>query len=134
MYERAKYFSSKFIHNGIGGLAVSAFLIYYAFTENESLKPIGYILPFVALVWLSFGLWINKKLKAKDPTNESSEITDEKISFKQVEFILLALLMAVIFLGVKLWRHADYLAIPVMIAYIWWLYSQMKLLNNYFKS
>ena len=134
MNERAKYFRSKFIRNGIAGFAISAFLIYSAIAKSESIKPILFIIPVVSFVWLYFGFWINKKLKAKNAKLESFEIKDERISFKQVDLIFTALLVAAVILLVRHLKYADYLVIPVAIFYFYWLYSQLKLLNEYFKA
>ncbi len=133
MYERAKYFRTKFIRNGIAGFAMSALLIYYTI-KGEALNPSVVIIPVAALLWLYFGLRINNKLKAKDEANRSSEIPEEGIPFKQVESILSVLVIIIIFLSITHWKYADYLAIPMLITYCWWLYSQMKLLNNYFRA
>ncbi len=134
MNERVKYFKSKFIRSGIVGFAISVFLIYSAIAKSESINPILFIIPVVAFVWLYFGFWINKKLKSKNEKLESFEIKDERISFKQVDIILTALLIAVTILVVRHLKYADYLVIPVAIFYFYWLYSQVKLLDEYFKA
>ncbi len=132
MYERAKYFRNKFIRNGIFGLVICVILIYSTVTSEALFLARLIILLIVSVVWLYFGLHINRKLKSKDKTKDKIEITDERISFKQVEFLLSILLIVAIFLGIRHVKYADYLAIPIVVAYLWWLYSQMKLLNNYF--
>jgi hypothetical protein len=132
MYERAKYYRSKFIRNGIAGFAMSAFLIYSSVNSGKSFGAAKILFPIVSVAWLYFGLQINRKLKSKDETKEKVEIAGGRISFKQIEHILSALLVVVIFLGVRHVQYANYLAVPILVAYIWWLMSQMKLLNNYF--
>lgn len=132
MYERAIYYRNKFIRNGILGFAVSAFLISSAVTTDKSFIPGIIIFPIASFLWLYFGMQINRKLKAKVATNDKLINTHERFSFKQIESILSILIVAVIILGVRYEQYANYIAIPILVAYIWWLYSQMKLLNNYF--
>ena len=133
MYERAMYLKNKFIRNGIALFTISALLIYYAATKSESFSPVLIIVPVAVLIWLYLGLWINKKLKLK-VANKDSEITDVSISYKQVEFILSVLLVAVIFLLLKHWVYANYLTNLILIAYCYWSYIQIKMLNNYFNA
>jgi hypothetical protein len=133
MYERAQYYRSKYIRNGIAGLVISALLIYYTATKNEPFTPAIIIFPIVAFMWFYFGLWINKKLKVKIAATES-QIIDERFPFKQIEYFLSLLIAIALVLGFQHWKFADYLIIPLVIAYVWWSYYQMKLLNNYFKT
>lgn len=134
MYARAKYYRSKFIRNGIAGFALSALFIYTIVLKNESLNPMAIVFLVVSSVWLFFGLRINKKLKAKTTTNDSFEITDERIPFKYVEFVLTLLLLTTIVLSIKQWMYATYLAIPVLLVYSWWMYTQMRLVNIYLQT
>jgi len=136
MYERAKYFSNKFIRNGIAGSIICGILIFSPSQMvdpgsgiRNDLQPIVLFLV-ATILWLYFGIRIYVKLKSKAALNEP-EISDERISFRQVEVMLSLLLFLVIFLGMKHWRYANYVAIPVLIGYAWWMYSQMKLVNNY---
>lgn len=134
MDERAKYFSRKFIRNGIAGILISALLIYNAIVKIEPSNVTLFIFPVLSLVWLYFGLMINKKLKTKNATNSIPEISDERITFRQIEFVFTILIFGILFAYLKHLSYAGYLIAAVLIAYIWWLYSQIKLLNNYFKD
>jgi hypothetical protein len=134
LYERAQYFKNKFIRNGIFGVAASSILIYNAVVRNSAFTPGLIVFPVAAFVWLCAGLWINRKLKDKSAITISDEITDERISFKQMELILTLLFITVIFLGGIHWKYATYLLIPFLIAYLYWLFSQVKLLYTYFKA
>lgn len=134
MYERAEYFKNRFIRNGIAGFAISAFFMYNAFSNEKTFQPIAFIFPVVAFVWLCLGLWINKKLKTKDAIKDSNEITDERISFQYIELILTVLLVLSLFLNIRHYEYANYLMISIVIAYTYWLYTQVKLLSKYFKE
>lgn len=133
MHERAKIFSRKFIRNGIIGFVLSAILIHYAITKNEPLIPITLVLPVFAYACLCFGLKINKELKAKDGDVNFLAIAEQEISYKHYGIILRIFLISVTIIAVNHLSHHDYTAIMGMIAYGLWLYSQMTLLNNYFK-
>jgi hypothetical protein len=134
MYEKAKYFSSKFIRNGIAGLALSCFIIYSIVHDHKQFDVLFVLIPIVAFAWLYSGIRINKKLKLKDQTKEQAEIIDERISYKQIELLISLLIVLVIFLGMNHWKYVDYLTIPVLMIFAWWLYSQMKILNKYLNS
>ncbi|MCX6291245.1 MAG: hypothetical protein NT126_05725, partial [Bacteroidetes bacterium] len=62
MYERAKYFSGKFIRNGIAGFFLSGIFLF-SFSKNKPLVPVVFVFLVAATVWLYFGMLINKKLK-----------------------------------------------------------------------
>ena len=66
MYDKAKFYSRKFIRNGVAGVLISAYLIYGLISKREAITPILFILPIAALGWLYFGLRISKRLKLKD--------------------------------------------------------------------
>lgn len=134
MYERAKYFSIKFNRNGIYGLAICAFLIYFAFKKQEPVSSLLYVYAVMSIVWIAVAFWINTKLKYKKANVDDNEILDEKYSYKSIEQILSLLLVIFIILSNKKWEYANYLAVPLMIVYIGWTSSQMRMLNNYFKS
>lgn len=134
MYERAKYFSIKFNRNGIYGLSICAFLIYFSFKKQEPVAPLLYAYVAMSIGWLVTAFWINAKLKLKNAGMEIHEISDEKISFRSIEQILSLLMVIFIILSNKKWEYANYLAVPLMLVYIGWTFSQMKILNNYFKA
>ena len=134
MYERAKYFNIKFNRNGIYGLAISAFLIYFAFKKQEAFSSLLYVYAAMSIAWIVIALWINTKLKLKNASSDVNEISEEKYSFKSVEQILSLLLVIFIILSNKKWEYANYLAIPLIIGYSAWTFFQMRMLNNYFKS
>jgi hypothetical protein len=131
MYEKAKYYRNRFIRNGIAGLAISAFIIYKAICTDKDFTLASVVFPVAALAWLYFGLRINKKLKTKVPTNE---ITDERLSFRQIEYALSFLILASLLLSFRHWQYANYLIVIVLLVYGIWFYKQMKSLNNYFNS
>ncbi|HOZ82928.1 MAG TPA: hypothetical protein PLU85_02265 [Bacteroidia bacterium] len=133
MYERAKYFRDKFIRNSIAAFAICGLLIYTVITQHKSVMPGLIIFPAVAFAWLYLGLWINNKLKSKHAT-DISEVTDEKISFKQVQFIFSIFFVVVVLLYFKHLKIVNYLAVPIILIYAWWLFSQMKMLSNYFST
>lgn len=134
MHERAIYFKYKFIRNGIAGIVISALLYYNAVSKNEFKMPGLIIFPALAFIWLCFGLWINKKLKSKDAATDALPVSDKRISYKQVDFIFSLLAIAIILSIIKDWKYVHYLAIPFLAGYFLWFYSQMKILNNYFKG
>ncbi len=134
MYERAKYFGIKFNRNGIYGLAISAFLIYFAFKKQEPFSSLLYVYVLMSIAWIAIAFWINAKLKLKSENLEVGEIAEEKFSFKSIEQILSLLMVIFIILSNKKWEYANYIAVPIMLFYISWTFSQMRMLNNYFKS
>ena len=134
MYERAKYFNIKFNRNGIYGLAICAFLIYFAFKKQEPFSSLLYVYAAMSIAWIVIALWINTKLKLKSASSDVNEISEEKYSFKSVEQILSLLLVIFIILSNKKWEYANYLAIPLIVVYSAWTFFQMRMLNNYFKS
>ena len=132
MNERADYYRNKFIRNGIVGIAISGFLIYNAITVDKTFSLILIIFPLFASVWLYFGLKINHKMKLKSSQNEI-ESSDERVSFKSIEFFFSLLIITSILLSVKHWKYANYLTVTTLAIYITWVYKQMKILNDYFK-
>lgn len=134
MYERAKYFNIKFNRNGIYGLAICAFLIYFAFKKQEPFSSLLYVYAAMSIAWIVIALWINTKLKLKSASIDVNEIIDERFPFRSVEQILSLLLVIFIILSNKKWEYANYFAVPIMLVYIGWTFSQMRMLNNYFKS
>lgn len=133
MYERAKYFNIKFNRNGIYGLAICAFLIYFAFKKQEPVSSLLYVYAVMSLFWIATAFWINAQLKLKD-ASAVDEIIDERFPFRSVEQILSLLLVIFIILSNKKWEYENYFAVPLMLVYIGWTFSQMRMLNNYFKS
>jgi uncharacterized membrane protein len=133
MYQRARYFSNRFIRNGIAGFAISAFLVYSVITGAQSTGLIIIIFPVVSFVWLYFGLRIKSKLKSKDP-NETPEIRDELFSYRQAQSIFSILVGVILISGINHWKYSYYFTVPVLIVFVWWFYLQMKLLNDYFKK
>ena len=131
MFERANYYQSRFIRNGIAGLLMSVFIIYISIAKDKVFPPITIALPIVAFAWLYFGLRIKNKLKTKVATNE---IIDERISFKQVEYAFSILVFVSLLLSFRHWQYANYLVIVALLAYTSWFSIQMKLLNDYFNS
>jgi hypothetical protein len=133
MYERANYFKNKFIRNGIAGFAILIIIIFSSITNGE--LPLSRLIIFsaAAFLWLSLGLWINKNIKAKIATIESENIK-ESVPFQQIENIFTVFLFALLFLSFKNWENTNYLLFPVAIVYLYWLFTQMKLLNMYFKA
>ena len=136
MYEKAIYFKWKFIRNGIAGIVFSILLIYYIVTKNESVNPFTIVIPVVAFAWIFYGLRIAKKLKLKNKTStgDSIIITDERISFKQIDFIFSICFFVVLLLSFNHWKYAGSFCILWLIAYTWWFSGQMKGLEEYFKS
>src|SRR5690348_14437013 len=134
MYEKANYFGNKFIRNGIAGILFTAFIFYYTFVKDKPFNPVFIAFPIAAIVWLYFGIKIKRKLKLKDSSKQITEITDERISVKQVERILFILILATIYLGIYQWHYASYFTLIILLIYTSWFTLQMKALNEYFKS
>jgi len=134
MYQRTKYFSDKFIRNGIGGCVISVVLIYNSIRHDKSFHPITLLMPLIAILWLYFGIRINKKLKAREYLNDNDEISGKKITFKEIDFFLLILLFAIVFLGPIYSKYANFLTIPVLLVYTFWFHKQMKLINTFLNS
>ncbi|MCX6290802.1 MAG: hypothetical protein NT126_03470, partial [Bacteroidetes bacterium] len=118
---------------GIAGFFLSGIFLF-SFSKNKPLVPVVFVFLVAATVWLYFGMLINKKLKSKNEKDDLPGIRDERLSYRQIDFILTVALFAVIFLGISHWKYMNYLAIPFLLSYFYWFYLQMKLLNNYFKS
>jgi hypothetical protein len=131
MYERAKYYRGRFIRNAIAGFAISAFVLFNAIGKDNSITFPAIIFPLAACAWLYFGLRIKEKLKTKAAT---VEITDERIPFKQVEYVFSILVFVSLFLAIRQTQYANYLVTVVLIAYTAWFSVQMKMLNDYFKA
>lgn len=134
MYQKALYFKSKFLRNGIIMLLLSGLQFYQAYSINEPFSPALLIIPVLSFVWIYFGLLITKQLKTKVAINDSNEIADEVYSYKQVELVLTILLLVMFFLLTRHWKYAEYLMFPIALAYLFWLFKQVKDLNAYFKA
>jgi len=137
MFERATYFKGKFIRNGIAGFVFSALFIYLFFTKkDESMNPIIFAFPIAAFAWLFYGFRISKKLKEKNKTsvNDPLIISDERISYKQADFIFSIFVLVSLLLSFNHWKYANYLILLGLVAYTWWFSRQMKLLEEYFKN
>ena len=133
MYERAKYFKNKSIRNVIGGVILCALSISSFVTKGAVSIPGLIIIPVATLLWIYMAVWINKNLKNKSPEPDD-EITSEQISYRYVEGIMYALFVVVLLLSIRQIDMVKYLAIPVVIGYAYWLFTQVRLLNQYFKG
>ena len=132
MYDKAKYYSNKFIRNGIAGLVFTAIVISIWLDDSQP-HPVGLIaFPITTVLWFYFGFRLKKKLKTKEPVK--FEITDRKISFKVVERIFMVLLAATIFLATRKEEYSSPLMISALVLYFSWFAWQMTLLNKYFKT
>ncbi len=133
MYEKALYFKNKFLRNGIILLLLSGILLYPSKIYNEPFNPLILVLPAFGMLWIYLSLMLSKKIKSKVADVKSNEITDETFSYKHTEVVLTVILLGVIFLSIKHWKYADYLVLPVALAYLFWLFKQVQGLNVYFK-
>ncbi|MEI7801886.1 MAG: hypothetical protein WCI97_04530 [Bacteroidota bacterium] len=134
MYERAKYFSTKFIRNGIAGIGISTLLIYADFEKSNSITPTHIFFVVVSLFWLYAGYSLNKNLKRKTEAIDSNEIPETGITYKQVEYFFSIAIIAFLLLSTYHYQYINYIAVPLLAGYIGWLFIQMKTLNSYFKK
>ncbi len=134
MYQRAKYFSEKFIANGIGCILLSVYLIYAAVIVHQTIKPLLYITLIAGLGWLLIGWRLRKKIRQKiqfDMPN-NSEVNTERMGYQNVDLIFSILIVLLISFGEQL-IYQDFIAIGFIIAYSVWVFFQIKLMNNFFQ-
>ena len=131
MYERAKYFSNRFIRNGIAGVIILSLILYGMIEKHDTINPtfIGFVL--FPIFWLTYGLWIRRKLQFKSPV---VEIDEKAVYYKQIQFVLSICVVVLIYLGLDKKSYAAYIAIPFLVIYFGWIYKQMKLINAYLNS
>jgi hypothetical protein len=55
-------------------------------------------------------------------------------SYKWIDLILSFLLMMVLLLSFRQFPYINFIAIPIILSYAYWLFKQVRLLNAYFKS
>ena len=134
MYERALHFKNRFLRDGVLFLLFTPLFIYMNQTDGKPFTKGIIILPLVGSLWLLSGWWILKNLKLKSASGDGSEIIPERMHYKKAELVFSFLIFITLVLSLQHWKFAEYLGIAVVVSYSYWLYSQIKLLRNYFAA
>jgi hypothetical protein len=133
MYEKAEYFSSKFIRNGFAGIVLTAFLIYNALFKVSDISPIVYFFPLIALLWLFLGYKLKNKLQQKSDA-DNNIFNDDKMPYRQIDFTFRLLIIAALVTGFKNWKFVNYIIIILTITYLIWIYLQIKLVFRFLNN
>jgi len=134
MYERARYYSNKFIRNAIAGFTLTGFLIYYPIKHHLQVNPVFLAFPIISFMWLFYGLKISRRLKVMESHEVQSEISSEKISFKIIERMISLLLVISMYLAFQHWKYSTFFISIVLILFLLWFNVQMKMLKKYLGS
>jgi hypothetical protein len=133
MYERANFFSRRFINNAVSGLIWCVMLCFLNMNSSLFIKPLLILFPVISFYWLYLGLSIRKKLKlinrAEEPANE--EIRTERVPYKTAQFILTYLLFISLFLSVSHYSYAQSVVLPVVAIYVIWLGRHVRMIKKY---
>ena len=134
MLEKAKYFQNKMFRNSIAGFILSGLFIYTSLSENQNHISVILIFISVSILWLTLSFLINQKLKLKDQQGKYEISIDGFFSYKHIDAFFSIAIFVLIILLLKRWQTANYLASLIIVAYLFWLFSELKKIFSYLNS